>query len=325
MGNLKLLIPFSAALLVLFWLFSYANKYSISNLSDYSPESAPEIVKQKPVWRKILQKTDSGTFYAELKKIYSDNYHKHTVGHIFGELLYEKEGINGIEICDSGLFWGCYHSLASLAVANEGEEAVGKLTEVCNEKSGGLDSACHHGIGHGLYEFYGEKNLNSALLMCNKVSAAGDSCHTGVFMEMNFPVTPSGDSYIQGVREFIDTDPYSVCDNIAGEFRGSCYYELPRWWERVFVSDFSKIDSLCTGIRDINLENRCFEGMGEVISLVSDHDFEKTVTFCSKIKSAESKVICFQSAAHGFKTTGDSDYLGLCEYIDKKFGRKCQK
>jgi hypothetical protein len=325
MGKNKLLVLIFGVLLIFLWLYTYSNKYSVSNLQDYSPQGAEEIVRQKPVWRKILGNSDSGVFYSELKKIYSENYHKHTVGHIFGELLYEKEGIKGIEVCDGGLFWGCYHSLASLAVANEGEEAVGKLTEVCNRKFGGLDSACHHGIGHGLYEFYGEKNLESALEKCNEVSTAGDSCHTGVFMEMNFPVVPSGDSYIQGVREFEANDSYSVCDDIDGDFRGSCYYELPRWWERVFESDFSKISKLCMGIGDKNFGKRCFEGSGEVISLKTDHDSGKTITLCNHMNSVESKITCLMSAAKGFNTTGDTEYPDLCAYIEKTFGKKCQK
>lgn len=324
MGNLKFLILFSGILL-LFALFFQAGGNSVSDLKKYAPESAEEIVKQKPVWRKILKKSDSSKFYVELKRIYSDNYHKHTVGHIFGELLYEKEGLKGIEVCDSGLYWGCYHALASLAVANEGDAAVRGLTEVCNEKFGGADSACHHGIGHGLYEFYGDKNLESALTKCNDVSVSGDSCHTGVFMEMNFPVLPSGESYVQGVREFKEKDPYSVCDNVAADFRGSCYYELPRWWDRIFESDFSKIGRLCGGVSDKSLRQKCFEGTGEVISLITDHDSEKTIANCNKMNTKESKITCLMAAAMGFRTTGEGSQVALCGYIEKTYAIKCQK
>lgn len=289
-------------------------------LSGHMPEDLPGILSEKAYWKKILASHDSKEFYEILKNNYSNNYHKHTVGHIFGDLLYQKEGIKGIDVCDSELYWGCYHSVASQAIAMEGEEGIARLTEICNKKFGGKDSACHHGIGHGIYEYF-SGDYTRSLRACTKVSTNGESCYTGVFMEYHFPVKEKDNAFVQEVLPLNSNKVYDPCDKVPEEFKSSCYFELPRWWERVFERDFQKIGLLCSAAPEKYVKN-CMEGAGEIISLVTDHNDEETILTCNRLPGGLAAKTCLKSAINGFIASGKTPDK-LCQYLENSYKEKC--
>jgi hypothetical protein len=295
-------------------------------LYSHTPSDFESIVRQKPYWKKILKKTDSAKFYEVLKKAYQDNYYKHVVGHIFGEILYEKEGIGGIEICDSSLFWGCYHALSIKAISESGLSVTRELASVCDRRFDFKDSACHHGIGHGLFEFFGTSKVNEALTLCDDISVSGESCHTGVLMEYHFPTESGGDAFTQGVRPLVPGGEYSICPELTDSNKEPCYFELPRWWERVFESDFEKMGRLCANVTQEELRHKCFWGIGDSASLITDHNPNETVGLCEKMPTDPDVDTCLVSASWGYLGAGKADGASqICKKLSIEDQIKCPK
>lgn len=303
------------------------NKQSPKELKGYinTPQELEAVVREKENWLKILKKNDSNIFYNYLKQRYSDNYNQHAVGHIFGEILFEKEGFNGIGVCDESFFWGCHHGFVSKALVQGGETTINKLFEGCKSLDEDGYQQCIHGIGHGLIGLYGPNGLSKSLNICDDLDG-NESCFTGVFMEYNFPTVAVNGIFTSTVRS-LDKNVYYPCQEFNEKHALSCYYELPRFWERVLNSDFSKIGNYCNGILNTENKKACFRGVGEIASLVADHDIEKTKNHCQKMPTAYGVNICLTSAALGFNSVPEKkgEVEKLCLLVDKQYKIECPK
>jgi hypothetical protein len=294
-------------------------------LSEHLPTEYDQIIKEKSIWRKILQKTNSSVFYEELKKAYQGNYNQHAIGHIFGDLLYEKEGVEGIETCDDAFYWGCYHAVTASAIADKGLPAIYDLDQVCKRKSSTI-SICNHGIGHGLSDYFGPSQLLLALQFCDKI-LGGDSCFTGVFMQHNFPLSPSQDSTQTEVRSLVLGQEFSPCDEFADIYEKSCYFELPRWWNRVLSSDFQKMGYYCSVVKDIKSQESCFSGIGDAVSLLSDPGIEKSLSICKSLPTYFGRNTCLVHTSLGFASDiyNEDKARPVCEAADLEYRSQCLK
>lgn len=290
-----------------------------------APPDLEGIKNERKNWEEILAGEDSAQFYKRLKVAYSGNYHKHTVGHIYGNLLFQKEGIGAITICDDGFFWGCYHGFIASGFSERRESAINEVVEVCRKEPDKLNQ-CLHGIGHGLFELYGENGLQRELDICEGIEG-GSSCFTGVFMELNFPAIAEGGVFIQQIRPLVEKHRYTPCGHLKGEQSEACYYELPRWWERVMDSDFNKIGISCEGVKEANLRQNCYLGVGEIASLVTDHDLQETKVLCEKMPSFYGQAYCKIEASLGFSNVPEKkNYAAeVCRGLTEPYQNKCAK
>src|SRR3989344_4146744 len=100
-------------------------KLITSNLDEFNPKSEQER------WQKRLNEVSPDTAYHEFKI----EYHyktpeiQHKAAHLFGGVLYQKAGIEGITVCDPQYAFGCYHSFFSKAIIDKGINVLIQLDQ----------------------------------------------------------------------------------------------------------------------------------------------------------------------------------------------------
>lgn len=223
--------------------------------------------------------------YEEIKRRYQnkDFYLQHAAAHIFGELVYDKEGKEGIIYCDNNFAFGCYHAVFSHAVRDEGLVVIKSLKEYCLGFSGRLERiGCQHGLGHGIGEFLGPEKIIQGLAFCeDEVSQKPFYCWGGVFMEYNFPFFFSKDEGEQ-YRPLKEDNIFEPCESLPSKYQNVCYYRLPEWWEIVLGRDYFQMGELC---RSLNQENKryCFMGIGTIIVDAKLYSQNQTISSCKKV------------------------------------------
>ncbi|HTM69118.1 MAG TPA: hypothetical protein VL426_07585 [Candidatus Binatia bacterium] len=205
---------------------------------------------------------------------------KHGEAHIFGELAYEKEGIDAIRVCDAEMTFGCYHGLIVRALAREGLGALPKIDAACVEAHGKDDTGCRHGIGHGLAEYFSVRDLADALDRCSAIQPPGLlGCTQGVFME--YANVAADDPRI------IDRSrPYEPCTSVAARYKASCYFEQPYLWHRLFGDDAAASAERCATLTG-DERQACLLGLGRSIAEFSRYNGPASVSGCGALPPDE--------------------------------------
>ncbi|MBI3251529.1 MAG: hypothetical protein HYZ62_01305 [Candidatus Andersenbacteria bacterium] len=139
----------------------------------------------------------------------------HNAAHFVGGLIYKKEGLAGLSVCDTTFAFGCYHGFTEGAF----EKNLDALTTIANacQKLGPISSgpwsSCIHGIGHGMASYYNSTDLAPALATCDSLQAGATFCHDGVFME--FAIS-APDSFYQ------NSNHLHPCDSLAETYQPAC-------------------------------------------------------------------------------------------------------
>lgn len=272
---------------------SPANPFPNLQLSEYN--------KEEEFWSQRIDKVGATQAYDEFKEEYKDlNFGKqHALSHLFGVLLYNKNGPSGVAVCDSTFAFGCYHSFFGKAISLNGVAIVQELDKACVAKWGVKGLGCPHGIGHGLLSYFGEENLLDALEVCSTLSWKEPigGCTSGVFMEYNFR-TMADPSNLK-MREVGDNVHYP-CDIVPEKFLQACYFEQPQWWEKVLAENYDLIGRLCEEIVDRPASEACFRGTGNTIGPSTQYDVRETIARCGRMPSRDSEILCRQGASWSF-------------------------
>lgn len=270
--------------------------------------------------------------YVELKGKYGASSFdvQHTIAHVFGEMLYEKMGIEGVSVCDGSFAFGCYHSFFGKAISEKGMAVVRDLDQACIRKNGPLGTGCQHGIGHGLLEYTGPGGLVKALNGCALTTQVKElfGCTSGIFMEYNLPALVSGVSSSMQLREFDAVKPYDPCNTlIPNRFRKSCYYELAQWWDKVFHGDYKKIGMLCAGVDSTQYREVCFIGLGNMAAPSKQYNVAQTIEICKQMPDQESETLCRAGASWSFFAAPEKRALAatVCEGIEPQRQNYCIK
>lgn len=282
-----LLILFSSGAFFLFTQFLTSPKALVS-----------EANRTEHIWNQQIRKLGGEKAYENFKKQYlSDSpTSTHPIAHTFGELLYKHEGLAGFTICSSDFMYGCYHGFFTSAVVQEGEGITEKLYQLCEEKFGKKPTACEHGIGHGLYEYYGGSRLNEALAKCALVQTNPLlGCSSGVFMENNFP-SATETSLIP--KQLHQDNLFDPCTTVPAQFADSCYYEQPSYWMASKIT-FPEIIDLCNNLTSESQRLSCIKGSGLAASKSAKFEPEATVKSCSLFKEESSVDLCLQGGYWG--------------------------
>jgi hypothetical protein len=252
----------------------------------------------------------------------------HNAAHLFGESLYDVEGVGGVAACDAGFNFGCYHGFFAVAVAKEGLDVVSALDAACGTSEVAHSSACQHGIGHGILEYLGHDKLVPALEACGLTDQPDPlaGCTSGVFMEYNVPLVVNADgSFTITTRQYApDEGPYTPCGDIPERFRGSCLQELPQWWQQVFHDDFAKMGALCAALDSTVATQICIAGVGKIVPSSADYSVEGTERFCA-LMPADWYDKCITQAAWSFETNilSHAQALEICRFASKEAQKEC--
>lgn len=227
---------------------------------------------------------------------------QHISLHVFGEALYERNGVAGLAACDASYGFGCYHGFFGTAIASEGPEIIDDLDEACVAEYGEGGLGCQHGIGHGLGEYYGPGRLYEQLTMCSKLRWKGTlfGCRGGVFMEYNFPTMIDDSQATNNIRPFDVDHPYTPCDDTDPIHAPSCYFELAAWLLEAHEFDVASVDTLCSGISESTYLKECYRGLGLAIVARHQYSLGMTEASCLLIQHPDHQTMCLAGAAWAF-------------------------
>ena len=293
-----ILIVIASIILILFYHFVLSFKKAFDNNDASKPLSIPE---ERQYWGKQIDQIGPEKAYAEIKNKYDgDITNSHGMMHLFGELLYDKLGTEGITVCDSYAGFGCFHGFFNKSVLSGGINATVSMAEECSKKYS-YGSGCHHGIGHIVLNLK-NYDINAALDFCKKLSGFSpedNGCVGGVLMEYNQRTLREEDQSIKS-RPWNESKPYSPCFEIEKMFRSACAHEQPDWWKTAYNFDFPKMGKLCFGFGS-SLRYSCLKGIGRTASEKSEYDLEKTIAICNSLPNLESTDMCKLGAAWTYK------------------------
>ncbi len=116
----------------------------------------------------------------------------HLLGHTVGDELYKQKGVSGIADCTQEFRNACSHTIVIGALNEFGsEKALSLIHEACKKAPGGSGAytMCHHGLGHGVFAYYGY-DLTKTDAFCKKTGTAAYhnreyvECMGGAIMEL---------------------------------------------------------------------------------------------------------------------------------------------
>lgn len=263
--------------------------------------TATDLSAEQEHWRERINSLGADAAYEAFK---ADNEStpygmQHAKAHLFGDVLYQVEGVAGVSTCDTAFAFGCYHSFFGRAIATEGLGVIHELDRACIDAYGLKGLGCQHGLGHGVLSYVGEENLDAALDECDTLTWDGPigGCTSGVFMEYNFRTMedPSGVS----VREPEDGALHAPCRSIDEAFRLACYFEQPQWWQALFRDGegFVRVGELCGEVVDAAERRVCYMGTGNAISSVSNASIDRVIEECTHMPSSEGRTQCLTGGA----------------------------
>lgn len=297
--------------------------------SNGTVSRTPALSGERAYWTKRIKDVGAEAAFRELKNKYINDSHgrRHTMTHLFGEILFNTQGVSGVTMCDNSNEFGCFHGFFTTAVRQKGESIIHELDQACLDKYGITDHGCQHGIGHGILEYYGSNRLVEALDLCSGLTWKGDigGCGGGVFMEYNMPTLIGKDEVETGLRPMKDGQPYEPCDSLPKKYFNNCLYNQVQWWGQIYDHDFVKLGQLCSGRKDIEEQRVCYRGIGQIAAPTSNYSTEKTIQNCNLLPSDEAVILCRQQASWStYASLPDAERAPfVCEGMGAEFRKGC--
>jgi hypothetical protein len=270
----------------------------------------------------VISKIENKGFINAYKEIKKDANGSYEVGHlslhIFGEELYEEEGVSGIAICDDSFGYGCYHGFLLRGFSDSGLDFIDEAESICvNDKNIKSVTACEHGMGHGILDYLGHDKLLQALKTCSRLSWKEKlyGCQDGIFMEYNFPSLIQGGEIRTGPREINVNEPYAPCNEISDDFSQACFFSLPQLWYTTISEDFSALGLLCDKVKDADERRACYYGIGNIVPFSNNMDVDVSIDICNGMKSPEGNLGCRIFAARSYYSMPDlrQNYKKMCQ------------
>lgn len=221
---------------------------------------------------------------------------QHQAAHVFGELLYDYRGTEGVWVCDTDFSFGCFHSLFGRAIAQEGIGVISLLEQSCMDAYGPGGLGCVHGIGHGLGEYFGPERIGEQLEICKSMQWQGSlfGCSDGVFMEYHFPTDVTAQQVTTSTMQISLGNEYDPCTKTGDLYAGACYFSLPSWWIDVLERDIGRMRTLCDAVRGDDNRRYCRLGIGYAVAPVFRYDIGEVKHLCA------GDVLCLAGASFGF-------------------------
>ena len=271
-------------------------------------------------WTNQIKNEGDVAAWNAFKKMYRRGYGRpvaHAHAHIFGNALFEVEGIKGAVVCDDSFEAGCQHAFFGRAIVISGTSVIPELEKVCFEKAGEFAYSCPHGIGHGLLEYLGEENLLDALKGCGDLTSQSYqfACRTGVFMEYDFHGMVDLVA-TAGWRTHDTETPFEPCDtDTLKEYANACYIEKPLWWRRAYKKNYSEMGQLCAKVQNPDDRRSCFRGIGRWAVVYENYNIQNTISACDTMPNREASLYCRARVMEVFVSSSEvnNEYPLLCQ------------
>ena len=283
---------------------------------------------------KLFAKGTPGSAYADFVKMNArqSEQEQHLAAHIFGDVLYAREGMNGFPVCGPEFGFGCYHGFMGAFIHEHGVDAVVQLDASCTRGHGPLGLGCFHGIGHGLVSYYGYGilDLNKALAACATLSWNGKygGCADGAFMEYNLRTMQIDTG--APTRSFSVETHREPCGSVASEFRSSCQFNQAEWWRQSLIGvegASGRMGEFCAEIEHRDERAACFRGVGYAYAAEFSFDTAKGVAFCEQYAgvSGDGRLWCREGYAWALYATGaKNEALSVCaDGVTKSESSRC--
>lgn len=213
------------------------------------------------------------------KRLTRSNYH--SAGHAFGDVLYEKEGLDAVATCSGSFEFGCLHQVMGRAFSEFGEsQTLSMLIERCKDSSSETaQGQCEHGVGHGVMFLgaYEPDDLDEMMYECDTITTTrpiprNHSCHAGLMMEFNMHLMNMEFEGENGRPA--PEHPFQMCERLSGlEHRTLCV-----WWAQPWLhgqkfdyaydtATFAELGKMCAQIQDRSLQATCHESIGRSIAI----------------------------------------------------------
>lgn len=250
----------------------------------------------------------------------------HLLGHKIGDALYAQKGVAGMSDCTNDFRNACSHSIVIGALGEYGEAgALPLIHDACLKAPGGSGAytMCYHGLGHGVFAYFGY-DLSKTASWCEKTGTAAyqnqeaGQCIGGAIMELISGGGHDHDSWLKAQKYFTD-DPLSPCLSsiIPPDAKNFCLsYVTPELWTRAGIdigrpdpSEFPKAFAYCDAIpmNKSSLREACFGGFGKdflplpaardirTIDAYTNAQFEQLISWCTLAGPDDGKKYCLQS------------------------------
>lgn len=208
-------------------------------------------------------------------------------------------------ICSNGAIHGAFQERfrAETLRDEEIEKLLPDLRTVCEPRNvwspTGLEQAsCYHAVGH-LTMYITGADAQKSVEICRKVSKQelndfSQLCFDGVFMQIFQPLEPEDFALIEG-KQPAKEEVESYCSDFGKDERASCLNES---WPlfRAEIQDPRGLVAFCSRITDVDLNNRCYNGVFYVLTPQFNFDVVRIEEFCSKL-NRERMGQCFANAA----------------------------
>lgn len=277
----------------------------------------------------------------------------HLLGHTVGDELYKQKGVSGIADCTQEFRNACSHTIAIGALNEFGsEKALSLIHEACKSAPGGSGAytMCHHGLGHGVFAYYGY-DLTKTHAFCKKTGTAGYhnreyvECMGGAIMELMGGGGHDRDAWLVSREKYLDAeDPLAPCSTavIPREAKGICYtYITPRLFEaaggdlaapqpRDFAIAFTFCDKISKSAPDLRRD--CFSGIGKEfpvlalsrdirsLDMADDAALRQMREWCALAPHEEAYQDCTRSIVSSLYWGGESDPHTVVRFCDLATG-----
>ncbi|TSC62230.1 MAG: hypothetical protein Athens041674_535 [Parcubacteria group bacterium Athens0416_74] len=264
----------------------------------------------------------------------------HLLGHVVGDELYKQRGVDGIGICTQDFRNACSHAIV-IGALNEfgGEPALLLIRDACKKAPGGPGAytMCYHGLGHGIFAFYGY-DLEPTIALCKQTGTEEYhereyiECVGGAVMELMGGGGHDRDAWLASRSRYLSEDaPLAPCtsDVIPSEIKPLCLvYLTPRLWELADIdlgrpdpTQFTKAFAFCDALPPSQKELRdaCFGGFGkEFIPLAGARDIRSVdqlpdfvyalaIEWCAYAPAVDGRSACISEALSSVFWGGEND------------------
>jgi hypothetical protein len=222
----------------------------------------------------------------------SISYNPHDLAHYVGGLLYQKNGISALSICDPSFSFGCYHGFTDAALSRD-LAPLKELAEVCSKSwtaGDGPWAACIHGLGHGVASYYESSDLQSSLFACDSLPNPQIYCYDGVFMEFNMS---ANSSFFTAIHE----DHLYPCSTLQAKYKAACARSIPDFTFRNLGFNYKDIEEVCQKLQSPVENFNCIDKIGLVIGDSSQGDSKIILKECNTLQLNQNKDHCISAAA----------------------------
>lgn len=298
------------SLLVIIVLISIYFLIPWKKVSQNAPVKSPSLYAQAKIfnskWNVQINEFGPQKAYDNFKAetITKTLGQQHAYGHLFGELLYDRNGVENLRYCDETFQYACFHGLMGKMIKVEGTNVVPELVNKCKElnQTEAKIFRCQHAIGHGILAYFGYSidNVKSALDVCNSMTnnIRLDICSGGIYMEYTFRPMQKEEGR---TREIENDELLSPCNQLSDTYRPNCYYEQTAWWLDVLPGTdeqkTEKIVQICSQL-SAKEQTTCARGFGNYLAIYLEDKYLQTIPLCNKFNDKEKISVCIRQAAY---------------------------